>query len=312
MSTDKTMKGLTVDADLIEDGLISLNPPASVIELANLLGDMQFRNRRKQRWAKQAYCHRFNANPRTVQRQLQWLESVGAVSPDPINRQCNPFPWKAHIAIGAPIAERTVSPLSTTNTNTNTTTTTTKAPSKAGNKEQIQKLIETWNTHKPATWAALQSWNPKRQKVVDALYQGQGGMSRFIADIPTVFGGLQFIGKKTACSRSFWLDPDQKQHHNFDTFMGTRDKLPKTNWHKALEAVPVKSKPADSLPGDPWKDHGIKHPQYAPPTPLNELDPELPLGLRRGTHSEEIEAEARRHYGFQQKQSYLEQKNAAN
>lgn len=249
MRTETATKGLTVDAVIIDDGLVPLNPPSSVIEMSNLLGSIIFRNSKNQRWAKQAYCLYFHANPRTVQRQLQWLEEVGAISSDPINRVYLQMPWKGHAeSRGVAPVVGTVSPLSSSGSSSiSQSISTTKQSNKSINKEQTQKLIDTWNKHKPATWTALKSWNPKRQKVVDALYQGQGGMTQFIADIPTVFAGLQFIAKKTPTSRSFWLDPEQKQHHNFDAFMGTGQKLPKGNWHKSLEAAPDVPDAVDSL-----------------------------------------------------------------
>lgn len=312
----------TVDRDIV-DLLLEQNPQASPVELANLWGDIGFwSGQKKRRWSKSAYHLTYGTNQRTLARYLNELVLLGAVTADPANRKTLPPPWKAHeTGTGGDVGDVNLSSLSISISNSKSISIsnsesnnkkTAKQSRNTGNKEQIQKLLDTWNLHKPAGWTHLKQWNPKRQKVVDDLYAGQGGTTQFIADIPTVFAGLQFIGKKTPTSRSYWLDPDHQQHHNFDTFMGTGQKLPKTNWAKALEAAPSTcstSDKADSLKGDPWKDHGIRHAKYAPPTPLNEMDPELPLGLRSGTHDEQDEADARRYYSFPQKQKYLEQTN---
>ena len=227
-----------VDRDIV-DLLLQLNSQQSAVELANLWGDIAFWSiQKKRRWSKNAYHLSFGTNQRTLGRWLDVLESIGAVTTDPVNRVALLPPWGMHESgEGGDM----VSPLSNSNSNPIPIPLTTTL------RGQAQKAMDEWNSHKPDTWKALQRWNPARQKAVDALYHGNGGMTQFIKDIPQVMAGLPFIGKKDAGSTSYWLDPEKKQHHNFDCFVGVDQKQPKSNWTKALEAAPDACATSDSL-----------------------------------------------------------------
>lgn len=252
---------LTVDAALIDDGLMPLDPPSSPIELANLLGDIGYRNSKKQRWAKQAYCLRFHANPRTVQRQLQWLESVGAVTTDAVKRQALPLPWSAHeegtASARSAHEERTVSPLSYSYSQSHSQS---KNKSKAANgltPEQQQLVIETYCQLSPDHWVKAKVLSAAMKPVLAGYVKRAGGFDAFMLELRWQ---LKRIGTSPMAKRG-------KSKCTIVTLLGSSKTTDKDRWTQwSAEHGDLGSDP-DSL--DTLKP---EHPDFYPPHNQNALD----------------------------------------
>ena len=155
-------------------------------------------------------------------------------------------------------------------------------------REAGQEVLKTWNSH-----AIRKSYLKKRNALLaednTALATRMDqfpdvDVARVLDQYLKVFPDL--LVKRAKESGRPW---SLKQVLNFPTFSEKLDEL-RTTCSSANPDQP------DTLKGDPWLDHQIQHPDYWPPNALQQRDPNLPLGLKKGVFDEAKEAAARRHY----------------
>lgn len=272
-----------VNADLVQE-LHLYQPKQSVIEMAHLLAFMEHRRRsNKMRFSLTGYCDRFRQSETTVRRQLKFLEGIGAVTGDPMNRQTvDPSEWGDPSTDPSTMAGSAMDPSTDPSTSPVTDPSTVTGTPISIKEKHIQRekapstedaAVAAWNDNKPETWAKLTKLTPLRVRQIKALYEGRGGMTQFISDIPVAFAGLPLIGRVSAEHQSFWLNPANRESHNWGALFGKSATTPKDHWIKAVEAGAdavalhsLKSPPPDA------------HPTFQPHT--KEADYKAPEALR--------------------------------